>query len=351
MFQPRSEFKKSHFPSSEFKRDIPSLEPEPFPSDPFQPQRPFDAKPSDPRALEAKLAAPNKFSNGRRMLGNSPARRFELSKQRRMMVIALSMLLIALTALLYRDRDFWFPDTETADDQEETIAPAERTSAERAAAERPSAEHAVEPAAAAAKANRTLKKKSHAFSVTKQSVTQQQASVAMDAPGMTATTQRTPLPPLEVEVVAGDDHRTLRPGTNSVHLDLQPASPPDPATTPASSGTPSEAPSDASSETKVSAAAERVQMSTDTSAVVTHSVEPGYPLLARQMKVQGSVILQALIGRDGLIQDLRILSGSPILATAAEEAVRQWHFKPHYQSGEAVETQARITVNFTISTN
>jgi periplasmic protein TonB len=61
--------------------------------------------------------------------------------------------------------------------------------------------------------------------------------------------------------------------------------------------------------------------------------------------------LQALIGRDGLIQDLHILSGPPILANAAQEAVRQWHFKPHYEGAEAVETQARITVNFTISTN
>jgi protein TonB len=69
------------------------------------------------------------------------------------------------------------------------------------------------------------------------------------------------------------------------------------------------------------------------------------------MKVEGSVILLALIGRDGMIQDLRVLSGPPILANAAQEAVRQWHFKPHYQGHEAVDTQARITVNFTISTN
>ena len=92
-------------------------------------------------------------------------------------------------------------------------------------------------------------------------------------------------------------------------------------------------------------------MSADTSEIVSRPVSPGYPLLARQMKVQGSVILQALIGRDGLIQDLRVLSGPPILANAAEEAVKQWHFKPHYLGADAVETQAKITVNFTISTN
>src|SRR5262249_44225388 len=98
-------------------------------------------------------------------------------------------------------------------------------------------------------------------------------------------------------------------------------------------------------------AAERVEMSPDTSAIVSESVNPGYPMLARQMKVQGSVILLAMIGRDGLIQELRTLSGPPILSGAAREAVKQWHFKTHYEGSESVETVAKITVNFTISTN
>jgi protein TonB len=68
------------------------------------------------------------------------------------------------------------------------------------------------------------------------------------------------------------------------------------------------------------------------------------------MKVQGSVILQALIGRDGSIQDLRVVSGPAILAAAAREAVKQWRFKPYLQDGSPIETQARIIVNFTIST-
>ena len=80
-------------------------------------------------------------------------------------------------------------------------------------------------------------------------------------------------------------------------------------------------------------------------------MQPNYPLLARQMKVQGSVILQALIGKDGIIQNLRVVSGPHILASAAQDAVRQWHFKPHFEGSEPVETQAKITVNFTISTN
>jgi protein TonB len=84
---------------------------------------------------------------------------------------------------------------------------------------------------------------------------------------------------------------------------------------------------------------------------VARSVAPDYPLLARQMKVQGAVVLQALISREGAIQELQVVSGPGILATAAREAVNKWRFKPFYQHGNPVETEARITVNFTISTN
>lgn len=164
---------------------------------------------------------------------------------------------------------------------------------------------------------------------------------------------RTVLPPLNVEVVAGDAHRTIRPGSNSIRLDLQPGAKPQTVTQPTTeipdTTAPTEVPETAA--TVTSNAAERVQMSANTEEVVTHPAKPGYPLLARQMKVQGSVIMRALIGKDGMIQDLHVLSGPRILASAAQDAVRQWHFKPHYVGDEAVETQANITVNFTISTN
>jgi TonB family protein len=90
-------------------------------------------------------------------------------------------------------------------------------------------------------------------------------------------------------------------------------------------------------------AAERVKM-----AALEQPIESSYPLLAGQMAVQGSVLLQALIAADGTVEDLRVLSGPTILASAAREAVRQWRFKPYYQDGKPVETQARVTVNFTI---
>jgi protein TonB len=97
-------------------------------------------------------------------------------------------------------------------------------------------------------------------------------------------------------------------------------------------------------------AGERVRLSPDTAQMVERPVEPNYPMLAKQMKVQGSVVLQALIGREGAIQDLRVISGPVILSTAAMDAVRQWRFRPYFEAGQPVETEARITVNFTIST-
>jgi periplasmic protein TonB len=250
------------------------------------------------------------------------------AKQRRLMQVALALLVLALGSVLYRNRDFWFPDTQEADlDQQEDSSTAMAAPSQ--------------PAPAVAKAP-TLKSKRQAASLAKPDTKDSNPS----APAVT-TTARTVLPPLEVEVVAGDTRRTVRPGSNSVRVELQPGVPPQPAAH--ESGTASETSETAANLT--SNAAERVQMSADTADVVTHPVKPGYPLLARQMKVQGSVILRAFIGKDGGIQDLHVLSGPAILASAAQDAVRQWRFRPHYQGSEAIETQAKITVNFTISTN
>jgi TonB family protein len=249
-------------------------------------------------------------------------------KQRRLMLVALAMLLVALGFVLYRNRDFWFPDEEADADQVESVP------AQPAALNPPAATTVAKSSTPLSKSKRRI-----AASKPEAKATQPAASVPVSA---TATTSRTVLPPLEVEVVAGDTHRTVRPGSNSVRVDLQPGSPPQ-------SGADSLRDETASNVTNN--AAERVQMSADTEEIVSHSVRPGYPLLARQMKVQGSVVLQALIGKDGIIQDLHVVSGPAILASAAQSAVRQWHFKPHYMGSDAVETQAKITVNFTISTN
>jgi protein TonB len=158
---------------------------------------------------------------------------------------------------------------------------------------------------------------------------------------------RAVLPPLEVEVVAGDEHRTIPASSGSVRVDLQPRAPfssSPPPSSPASSA------SGSADSTGVADATGRVHLSAGAAQILSRPVEPNYPLLAKQMKVQGAVVLEALIGRDGNIQDLHVLSGPTILSTAAREAVKQWRFRPYLQSGQAVETEARITVNFTIST-
>jgi len=278
----------------------------------------------------------------------APAPSFvEDRKQRRMMVIALALLLVALGTVLYRDRDFWFPETQEAEDQ-----PQSQPQQTSTAATNPAQITAAQPAAVTA--NKSHQKSKRGKPLAKASApvksdagnsnSPNSDAANSDAPPMSATATRTVLPPLEVEVVAGDVHRTVHPGTTSVRVDLQPGSPAQPVAVPLTTRAESAA-------SVTSNAAEHVQMSADTAEVVSRPVKPDYPLLARQMKVQGSVILQALIGRDGLIQGLHVLSGPPILASAAQEAVKQWHFKPHYQGADAVETQAKITVNFTISTN
>jgi protein TonB len=253
-------------------------------------------------------------------------------KQRQMMVIALALLLVALGFVLYHDRDFWFPDQplplESEDEPQRTAPAVSNPQVETAAASKTTPSAVSRPRRSA------------------QSKTSTPAAplTTPQTPPAGATTIRTVLPPLEVEVVAGDVHRTVHPGSNSVRVDLQSGSKPG-STPDAAQGNTAE------NGANLTNAAEHVQMSADTNEVVTRTVRPGYPLLARQMKVQGSVILQALIGRDGDIQGLHVVSGPPILAGAAQEAVKQWRFKPHYQGAEAVETQAKITVNFTISTN
>ncbi|MGH9511644.1 MAG: energy transducer TonB [Terriglobales bacterium] len=77
-------------------------------------------------------------------------------------------------------------------------------------------------------------------------------------------------------------------------------------------------------------------------------VHPVYPPLARQARIQGTVLLQAVISKDGSIQNLRVISGHPMLVPAAIDAVQQWKYKPYILNGEPVEVETQITVNFTL---
>ena len=262
------------------------------------------------------------------LLADSAKRVSEDPKQRRLMVGSLCLLLLALGVVLWHDRDFWFPDAPDA----ESDQPVESVPAKQAP---------VLPSVVAIKPVMAARSKHGS---------KRQVAVAVQTPAPSdpvapVTTTRTALPPLEVEVVAGDSHQTLRPGSSSVRVDLQPGPSAQAVAEPGAASTIETAAN------LTTNASERVRMTTDAADIVAHPVRPSYPLLARQMKVQGSVILQALIGRDGIIQNLRVVSGPHILASAAQDAVRQWHFKPHLEGTEPVETEAKITVNFTISTN
>jgi len=258
--------------------------------------------------MHLERSALERGSVGPARLDRPPSPALELEAQRKRMLIALAILLLALGAVIVKDWDFWFPSRE---ESAEAIALRKA----KAVAENPNAPapalHERKPAKAEAPA----------------------------AVPFAATTERAALPPLQVEVVAGNRSLSVPAKNPTIHVDVGSGA----------TGSSFTAPSDVASSS--SRPVGGVQISRQAAQNVTVSVPPDYPLLARQMKVQGVVSLQALIARDGTIQELQVLSGPEILATAAREAVKQWHFKPYLQNGQPVETQARITVNFTISTN
>ena len=97
-------------------------------------------------------------------------------------------------------------------------------------------------------------------------------------------------------------------------------------------------------------AAQRVHVSSGViQGLLIHLVKPQYPLLAKQARIQGTVVLQAVIGKDGNVQELRIVSGHPLLAAAALEAVKQWHYQPYYLNGVPVAVDTQINLNFTLA--
>jgi protein TonB len=77
-------------------------------------------------------------------------------------------------------------------------------------------------------------------------------------------------------------------------------------------------------------------------------VEPEYPEAARQQHIQGPVVLEAKVSKDGAVQQLTVISGNSMLATSACGAVLQWRFKPIAQNGQVVQFQARIKVDFVL---
>ncbi len=82
--------------------------------------------------------------------------------------------------------------------------------------------------------------------------------------------------------------------------------------------------------------------------LLLHETRPAYPPLALQARIQGTVVLQAVIARDGTVQNLRVVSGNPMLVGAALEAARLWRYKPYLLNEQPVEVDTQIVVNFTL---
>ena len=81
------------------------------------------------------------------------------------------------------------------------------------------------------------------------------------------------------------------------------------------------------------------------------SVRPVYPELAKQARIQGVVRLQALIGKDGVVEELRLLRGHPLLVKAAMDAVKQWRYEPYRVMGRPVAVATTIDITFSLSSS
>jgi len=242
--------------------------------------------------------------------------------QQSRLVIALVLLLVALAAVLIKDRQFWFGSESTivdADYVQPTVAPQAAPQVTTQAATQAPTKPAVTPTTPAP-----------AHAVKKQVAAAIPSTQPKPADAPAVVTNRTVLPPLDVEVIAGDAHHKVHPGSNAKKLELT-----QPATSAARQTAPVAAPA------TNAAQSERL----------AEAIPPSYPALAQHMNVQGSVVLQALIAADGTVENLHVMSGPAVLTSAAQQAVRGWKFKPVFQNGMAVETKATITVNFSIRVN
>ncbi len=81
-------------------------------------------------------------------------------------------------------------------------------------------------------------------------------------------------------------------------------------------------------------------------AMLLVQIKPVYPPLAKQARIQGVVILEAVIGKDGAVSEIKVINGHPLLQQAAIDAVSQWKYKPTLLNGEPVEVVTTVTVNF-----
>ena len=155
---------------------------------------------------------------------------------------------------------------------------------------------------------------------------------AYDLPLPTPTLHVDPLPPRVERAAVPDSLKSSAPIARPVVVTVSPVQ-----MMPVSAPTPPQIPQ----------YGEPVHLSEDSArALVVHSVEPVYPHEAMAQKLKGTVVLQVVIGRDGTVQDLKLVRGYFVLAKAAIAAVKQWRFQPYNVNGRVLQTQTVITINF-----
>ena len=81
-------------------------------------------------------------------------------------------------------------------------------------------------------------------------------------------------------------------------------------------------------------------------ALIVDKVQPEYPPDAREQQIQGNVLLHVIIGKEGNVENVQLITGHPLLAPAAIDAVRQWKYRPYLLNGQAVEIDTQVMVNF-----
>lgn len=249
------------------------------------------------------------------MVDNEPQINFDsieaaaAPKRRTQLMVALMLLLTALTLVVLKNREFWSDligleilPVETARGPVTTVKKdGQRTPA-----------LSKKPAAVVGSSNREAQT------------------------GALSETQTIPSP-LRVDVTYSSGlHQTLLASNSAIRIDPQ-QNPQNATAVPESVG-------------GARGGGVQVRFSGQAVEVLGHPAEPVYPLMAQRANVQGAVVLRARIKEDGSVDGLEVVSGPSMLTSAALEAVRQWQFRPRYEGGKAVATETRITVNFTIST-
>ncbi len=266
-------------------------------------------------------------------------------KQPRQLLVALVLLLIALVVVLGKERDFWFGSDDmiesdaTIPNNTPKTSSATPVSAKANPAPAPAKVNPTPVAPVASAKNITSAKNNVAAKVAAPAVAAQShkaepahKQVAQPEPPKVAA-KRAVLPPLDVNVVAANSRDASHPANDVAKVEISGSSK---RTAAVASNLPSNA-------------AERENIAPSSTPELHQALNAPYPLLGQNVAVKGSVVLQAVVGADGIIENLRVINGPSILAAAAKQAVRQWHFKPYLQNGQPVETKAIITVNFSIN--